>query len=278
MNEQAVQTVQVVDAELGEMLDISRVAAESYEDIATHVPMMTNDELLETIDYLSTVGQRAFWLRGLCLLELDRRIDELAEQARVDGRAFNAQVEKGKVVRDVAARTGVGERELRRDRQIVEAIAPIVAERSGMTATDVMSVAVMLPEGIGTAVADVIAREKDPDRAFGVAMEFLAEKPTVPLRAFCQALADRKKEEAADEAVPETPAPETPAQPATARAVVTRTEFVSGSISFEAKAKLLKIQEKENLPTVGLALERAIDVAWDLVISKRRSDARNAVK
>jgi len=48
------QAVQVVGAELGEMLDISRVAAESYEDIASHVPTMTNDELLETIDYLST--------------------------------------------------------------------------------------------------------------------------------------------------------------------------------------------------------------------------------
>jgi len=173
----------------------------------------------------------------------------------------------------VAARTGVGERELRRDRQIVEALAPIVAERSGMTATDITSVAVMLPEGIGTAVAEVIAREKDPDRAFGVAMEFLSEKPAVPLQAFCQALADRKKEEADEESA----VPETPAQPATARPVVVRTEFVSGSISFDAKAKLLKLQEKENLPTTALALERAIEIAWD-VVSRRRSDARNAVK
>lgn len=262
----------VVGVELGEMLDVSRVAAESYEDLAFRVPTMSDGELVETIIYISHVQKRANWLRGLCALEMQKRIDERAEAARQAGTNVNVQVERGKAMRQIAAQTGVGERTLRSDLAVVRVLAPIVAER--MTAAEPGSVTVMPPDGIDWSVFEAISRERDADRAYDVALDILHDRANVQLAQFCQSLADRKKEEGADA---EPPAPEATVQPATARPVVTRTEFISGSISTEAKGKLLRLQEKENLPTMAMAIERAIEIAWD-VVSRRRSDARNAVK
>ncbi|MCP9494088.1 MAG: hypothetical protein MSG64_06480 [Pyrinomonadaceae bacterium MAG19_C2-C3] len=275
MSEQ-LQIQRVVSAELGEMLDVSRIAAESYSDIAKRVGDMTDEELIETIVYVSQVEKRAGWLRGLCGLEIQTRIDDRAEASRLAGTHTNLQAERGKAMRQIAAQTGVSERTLRNDVAVVRVLAPIVAER--MTGAEVGSVAVMLPDGIDWSVAELISKERDPDRAYDVALDILHDKSTVQIQQFCQSLADRKREEGTDI---EPALAESSGTPAVVRPVVTRTEFISASIAYESKAKLIKLQEKENLPTLGLAIERAIDIAWDgdgRGVSKRRSDARNAVK
>lgn len=271
------QLARVVGNELGEMLDCSRVAFNSYDDIAAEVPTMTDDELVATVCYVSAVADRAFWLRGLCMVEIDRRIAERAEQARLEGRNVVVQIEKGDLVKDIVKETGVTSRSLRRDEQIVRVLAPVIAERLRMTGTDKLSALVMLPEGIGIEVAQVIARDRDPEEAYGVALDILADgKTVVPIQQFCQDLHDRRKEAAAESEALAVEAEATSVL-ATVTPIRPRTEYISGSISFEAKAMLLKLMQKEGLPTLPMAIERAIEIAWD-VVSRRRSDARNAVK
>ncbi len=261
------------------LLELSWFTDRAYEELAARVGQMQDDEIALTIQRTSEVGERAWWLRGMCVAEVRRRVRSRTEQERIAAVGTGAAtVKPGATITAalgvIAHAAGTDIRTLVDDAKIVEALIPLLAEHD-MTNEDVASSLIKLPEGLTRAVCAVIVRERDIERALEVATGLLDGEQAVTAQRLSNTLAALKSKELAEPG--HTPSPSTGGNTTPPAPSYADCEWLNYPVSRGTKAILQKIQEKEGLPTGGQALEHAVRIAWD-VISKRRSDARNAVK
>lgn len=270
----------VSDLTTAKLLELSWYSGKGYDELATRLEAMSDEELAATIERATSIADRAWWLRGLAVREVRRRVEE--RNASIVGRAGRELVEEA--LARIGRKVHVEVRTLQKDAEIVDALLPILAERDDMTGSDDLRSSNLVtspPEGLSRAVCQEIIRQRDKEGALETALEMVGPDATVSVQLFLNTYSAKQRGEilpASDALLPAERPVKNGERPMPGQAEIGNSEWINVPVEKGTRALVQKILEKENLATSGQAVQRAIEVAWYEVIAKRRSDARNAVK